>query len=522
MHVWPAGWFRHLTIGQKLLVSFGAILAVLVLSFSTLLLYLGHVNSYVDRHQRITVPAVITAAEMQQNLSRLRAHVHSALEHPDELPVSEILRRIETLRSQMTEALMNYSSNHAARTHPILFGMLTGHQRIDLADREDKAIAAITEGLRRIDAGQDLFPDTPQSNRPTTRRPIEGLAQYDRTVTQLEQNIDTLIDVHRQIDIEMKIEGDRLVNEARLIVASVTAVLAILIITTYVAMRRWIARPLRRLSITADRVAHQDLGAQFEPWPNRDEVGILTASLSSMLTNLREQTAGIMRKTKELEAFTYSVAHDLKGPLREIEGFSSILEKHSTDSLKPDQRHHIQVIRQSALRLTHMIDALLKYSRLEQQNLPRHRFNVVDMINSLVADRFGHAPDPRPVIEVDVPFSDFHGEPASIRQALANLLDNAAKFSRHSPAPDVHIGGRRTSAERILWVRDNGIGISPDQQEKVFGLFERLHAPQEYEGTGVGLAIVKLVMEKHGGRVWVESRQGEGATFYLAFPDLSL
>ncbi|HEX2055441.1 MAG TPA: ATP-binding protein [Nitrospiraceae bacterium] len=515
----PFGWFRHLTIGQKLLVSFGAILTVLVLSFGTLLLYLAHVNSYVDRHQRITVPAVITAAELQQNLSRLRAHVHSLVEHRDEMPASETLRQIEILRSQMVQALMSYRSNHAARTHPILFGMLTQHDRIDLADREDQAIVAITDAFKRIDADQRLLAAASQADRPDAQRPAEVLGQYDETLNGLERNIATLIDVHRQIDIEMKIEGDRLVNEARLIVASVTALLALLIIGTYVAMRRWIAEPLRRLSITADRVAHQDLRARFEPWPHRDEVGVLAASLSSMLTNLREQTAGIIRKTKELEAFTYSVAHDLKGPLREIEGFSSILEKQLTDSVEADRRHYVHVIRQSALRLTHMIDGLLKYSRLEQQDLPRSRFNMIDTIHGLITDRFANMPEAKPAIQVDVPFTDLYGEPVTIRQALANLVDNAAKFSRRSPAPAIHIGGRRTSVERILWVRDNGIGISPDQHEKVFSLFERLHAPEEYEGTGVGLAIVKMVVEKHGGRVWVESAPGAGSTFYLAFPD---
>jgi signal transduction histidine kinase len=143
------------------------------------------------------------------------------------------------------------------------------------------------------------------------------------------------------------------------------------------------------------------------------------------------------------------------------------------------------------------------------------------MITSLVADRFAHAQEPRPAIEVAVPFSDLYGEPVSIRQALANLLDNAAKFSRRWPAPEIRVGGKRTSAECILWVQDNGIGLSSDDHDRIFGLFERLHSPQDYEGTGVGLAIVKLVMEKHGGRVWVESTQGEGSTFYLAFPDPS-
>jgi signal transduction histidine kinase len=237
------------------------------------------------------------------------------------------------------------------------------------------------------------------------------------------------------------------------------------------------------------------------------------------VTNLREQTAALVHKTKELEAFTYSVAHDLKGPLREIEGFSSLLEKRFSEGAESDTRHHVKVIRQSVLRLTTMIDALLRYSRLEQQLLPRHRFNVTDIIQSLVADRLGSMSEPPPSIRIEVPFQDLYGEPVSIRQALANLLDNAVKFSRRTPVPDIRIGGCRTSAERLLWIRDNGIGVDPAYHERVFGLFERLHGPEDYEGTGVGLAIVRLIMEKHGGRVWIESNPGEGSTFYLAFPE---
>jgi hypothetical protein len=232
MEGWPVAWFRHLSIGQKLLVSFGAILTVLVLSFTTLLLYLSHVNSYVDRHQRITVPAVVTAAEMRRYLSALREDVHLAMEHPAEAEVAETIRHIETLRSQIDAALATYSSTHAARTHPILFGMLTEHHRIDLADREDEAISAITAGLKEFDGQHDLLSASVERYRPDVQRVPEGLVQYDRTVTELERNIDTLIDVHRRIDKEMKIEGDRLVNEARLIVLGVTALLAMLIVST--------------------------------------------------------------------------------------------------------------------------------------------------------------------------------------------------------------------------------------------------------------------------------------------------
>ena len=141
------------------------------------------------------------------------------------------------------------------------------------------------------------------------------------------------------------------------------------------------------------------------------------------------------------------------------------------------------------------------------------------MIRSLLVDQQSQLTGITPQIRINLPFADLYGEPVSIRQALVNLVDNAIKFSRHSSAPTINIEGQQTPTERILWIQDNGIGFDADQKEKLFGLFERLHNVQEYEGTGVGLAIVKMVADKHGGRVWAESSPGKGSTFFLAFPN---
>jgi signal transduction histidine kinase len=140
------------------------------------------------------------------------------------------------------------------------------------------------------------------------------------------------------------------------------------------------------------------------------------------------------------------------------------------------------------------------------------------MITSLLNDRMSSTKQAAPAIHVELTFDDLYGEPVSIRQALANLLDNAVKFSRNRPKPEIRIDGTRNNGECILRISDNGIGFDVTQTEKIFGLFERLHGPHEYEGTGVGLAIVRLVMDKHGGRVTVESAPERGSTFSLVFP----
>ena len=513
----PSGWISRLSLGQKLALSFGLILVLLAGSLSAILFYLSRVNSYVDRHQRITVPGVVTASQILRNVGRMQTHVHHLLDDQGRADRSEIVAHLSELEEETDSALQVYRNSHAARTHPVLFGMLTEHRRVDLADQEDQAMTAIATGLGALREQRQLIHralDHPRSSY------LEMESTYEKTSAGIDAAVAALIDLHRKIDIEMKIEGDRLVEQARWIALGVVCLLSLLIVVVFGLMRRRVAEPLRRLATTADRVAHQDLTAQFESWPSRDEVGALAGSLTTMLARLREHSSALMRKTKELEAFTYSIAHDLKGPLREIEGFSSLLEKQFAETGDIQVRHHIGVIRDSALRLTHMIDALLKYSRLEQQDMPKQRFNIVDMIEGLVNDRLASTPQLRPAIKVALPFTGLYGEPVSIRQALANLLDNALKFSRRRPHPEIVIAGDQNDndTERIISIRDNGIGFDPVQQDKIFGLFERLHSPQDYEGTGVGLAIVKLVMEKHGGRVWAESSEGKGSTFFLAFP----
>ncbi|HKT33631.1 MAG TPA: ATP-binding protein [Nitrospira sp.] len=494
-----SGWFRHLSIGQKLLFSFGLILTLLALSLTALLFYLARINSYVDRHKRITVPAIITAANMRRETYDMQLAWHASNER---IRASELNARLDRHLSELSRTLTLYKGTHAAKTHPVLYSMLGDHHRLDLAEQEDRATEEIGDALQTL---------TIHLNELRT-------ADADRLVARIMEGLDQLMDAHTQIDIEMKHEGDRLVGHARLTALSLALLLGFVIAGSYALAAKHIVRPLMALAATADRVAHHDLSAQFPVWPSRDEVGTLAGSLTTMLASLREHSSSLLRKTKELEAFTYSIAHDLKGPLREIEGFSSLLEKQFSDSADPQVKHHIGVIRQSALRLTHMIDALLKYSRLEQQTLPKQRFNVREMVTSLLNDRMTSPQHALPAVHVDLPFDDLYGEPVSIRQAFGNLLDNAIKFSRSRPKPEIRIDGVRNNGERILRIRDNGIGFDLAQTDKIFGLFERLHGPLEYEGTGVGLAIVRLVMEKHGGRVTVDSAPEQGSTFSLVFP----
>ncbi len=508
-------WFRHLTIGQKLVFSFSVMLVVLAFSLAAILVYLVRVNSYVDRHQRITVPAIITAAAMQRETSEMKLAYRVFLERKPSGDLEKIVGQLNAHAAAIKKSLDLYRSTHAARTHPILYRMLTEHHQTILADQEEAAIRRIDLAVQTLAANWNTYLAAEPGARSGSSSPVP---EADRLIGELTNGLDQLMDAHVRIDAEMKREGDLLVSRARTVALALVALLALAITGTYTLFNKHIAQPLKRLATTADRVAREDLSASFDPWPSKDEVGILSSSLITMLAALRERTRALERKTRELESFTYSVAHDLKAPLREIEGFSSLLERKFGGTLDPAALGYVAKIHASALQMTALIDALLRYSRLEQQTLPRVRVDLRALVHAVVSDRLQSSPLPAPAVTVDLPAASIQGDPAAIRQAIVNVLDNALKFSRGVASPEIRIGGAVTDQDYVLWVRDNGIGFDPKESERIFGLFERLHPPSEFEGTGVGLAIVKLVMEKHGGRVWAESSLGKGSVFYLAFP----
>ncbi|TAJ07333.1 MAG: HAMP domain-containing protein [Nitrospirae bacterium] len=510
-------WFRHLTIGQKLLVSFGILLLLLGLSLSAILFYLARINSYVERHDRITVPAIVSATDMRRRIYEMTLLLHSLRENRSDVDRRNTLDGMQRLESDTRSALAFYRTTHTARTHPVLFRMLTQHGQAAMADLEDHALDETAKLLEAF--GTSWRAMTAHQGK---RQEAEADLAFNEAVAltrQLTDKINTLIDLHSKITTEMKSEGDSLFRQSALVILALVVMLGLLIVATYVIVNTQIARPLKSLAKTADHVARHELSAGFDPWPAQDEVGNLARSLGTMLENLRDRTRALERKTRELEGFTYSVAHDLKGPLREIEGFSSLIQQKFPETLNQTTRHYVSKIRTSALRLTALINDLLRYSRLEQQALPMSQVNVRTLIDHILSDRLPAAPQASPLIHVALPFTHVRGEPTSIQQALVNLVGNALKFSRDADPPEISIGGAVRAQERIIWVRDNGIGFDPKDADRIFGLFERLHGQEEHEGTGVGLAIVKLVMEKHGGRVWAESCPGKGSTFFLAFPD---
>ncbi|HUO83197.1 MAG TPA: CHASE3 domain-containing protein, partial [Gammaproteobacteria bacterium] len=233
--------------------------------------------------------------------------------------------------------------------------------------------------------------------------------------------------------------------------------------------------------------------------------------------NLKRQTAELEAANKELESFSYSVSHDLRAPLRAVDGFAQMLEEDFGDRLGGEGRRYIGVIRDGSRRMGNLIDDLLALSRLGRQPLDKQEIDMAALARRTMDDIV--AGEQGITVSVDIgPLPPARGDSVLLAQVWSNLCGNAVKYSRHAPAPTVIISGSNAGAETVYCVTDNGVGFDMKYASKLFGVFQRLHSAEEFPGTGVGLAIVRRVITRHGGRVWAESAPGAGATFYFALP----
>ncbi len=230
-----------------------------------------------------------------------------------------------------------------------------------------------------------------------------------------------------------------------------------------------------------------------------------------------ERTAQLESANKELEAFAYSVSHDLRAPLRAIDGFSHILEEDYGGRLDAEGTRLLGVVRDNAARMAQLIDDILKFSRAGRLEFNADLIDMERMARAVLAELAPDADESRLHVEIDH-LPSAHGDSAMMRQVFVNLLANAIKFSRNRQPAQIKVGCRAEENETIYFVQDNGAGFDMRYADKLFGVFQRLHGTNEFEGTGIGLAIVKRIVNRHGGRVWAESRINEGATFYFSLP----
>ena len=246
----------------------------------------------------------------------------------------------------------------------------------------------------------------------------------------------------------------------------------------------------------------------------------------SLIEQLRQERDRAVKQAQELrlanndlEGFSYSVSHDLRAPLRAIDGFSRLLGDDKSRSISPETRHYLQRIRANVSHMSSLIDDLLEFARCGRQSLEQGRLDM-EMLARLAAEeahasRLNEAKEP--VISIGK-LPTARGDERLIRQVWVNLLDNAVKYSSKAEQPHINVSGREDGERRVYEISDNGVGFDSKFTSNLFGVFRRLHGAREYPGTGVGLAIVHRIVTRHGGEVWAHSEPGRGATFSFSLP----
>lgn len=233
---------------------------------------------------------------------------------------------------------------------------------------------------------------------------------------------------------------------------------------------------------------------------------------------VEERTSALEAKNQELETFTYSVSHDLKAPLRGIDGYSRLLVEEYADQLDEEGLLFLNNVRYATEQMNQLIEDLLAYSRMERRDIQFDAIDLPDMVNMIIVEREQDLTDRNIELISNIPFQHIEGDQESLRQILGNLLDNAIKFTCEESVARIEIGGSETAKDWTLWVKDNGIGFDPKYQDRIFGIFQRLHRTEDYPGTGVGLAIVQKATNRMGGRIWAEGTLDKGAVFYVQLP----
>ena len=251
---------------------------------------------------------------------------------------------------------------------------------------------------------------------------------------------------------------------------------------------------------------------------SRDALELEVDQRRALNVELQQRSVELRATNKELEAFAYSVSHDLRAPVRHIAGFTQLLQKHSGSVLDEKSQHHVSMILDSANRMGTLVDDLLAFSRIGRTETRRTTVNLDQLVKAVVGDIMPDLKARKIAWRIgQLPIC--HGDPAMLRLVFGNLISNAVKFTRTRGHAEIQIGSLNHKPDEVVaFVKDNGVGFDMKYKDKLFGVFQRLHSQESFEGTGIGLATVQRIVHRHGGRVWAESAVNNGATFYVALP----
>ena len=443
--------------------------------------------------------------------------------------------RAATVRALSTEARMVASNSVTA----LLFNDpdTAAHTLEALRASPDVVIAQIYAADGHLFAGYSRDGSTPPAVLP--RIP----AGADETSVMSTSSIDlarpivsdgaTIGTVRIQSDLQaiyLRLGRYALIGAAVLILSLAGALLV-----SYLSQRT-ISRPLVAVAESARQVSQaKDYSIRAPRIGTAYELAVLVDSFNGMLAEVqardeslrdartqlearvRERTDELRAINSELEAFTYSVSHDLRAPLRHITGFASLLDQHAGASLDDQGRRYLTTISGAATRMATLIDDLLAFSRMGRATLNKRRVDLSDLVRE-ARDEVSTDIDGRRITwhVQDLPAVD--ADPALLRPVLVNLLSNALKYTSTRDEARIDIGAEPHEDEVVVFVRDNGVGFDMAYAHKLFGVFQRLHRADEFSGTGIGLANVRRIIQRHGGRTWAEGAVDAGATFYFSLP----
>ncbi len=324
----------------------------------------------------------------------------------------------------------------------------------------------------------------------------------------------------------------------RLYCSIVILVILVSLLLAYILSRRLqksISKPVLALAETAKAISDRNDYSVRASKLGNDELGTLTDAFNHMLFQIQEQNSEILlfnqnleqkviertseleNANKELESFSYSVSHDLRAPLRAIHGYTKILEEDYLNNIDEEGKKTIEVILKNAKKMGDLIDDLLAFSRLGKKGITSNGINMDAMVRAIVDEFLLSDVENKNKINITIQtLPPANGDQALIKQVWVNLISNAIKYSGKQKKIKIEIGSYPKEKQNVYYVKDNGVGFDMRYYDKLFGVFQRLHSNEEFEGTGVGLAISHRIIQKHNGEVWAQSKLNEGSTFYFS------
>ena len=406
------------------------------------------------------------------------------------------------------------------------------YELIQLLRSIEEALVAAESGHRRyLVTGDESYLRAHQAiveQMPDYTRYFHALVANDSeqrdSITQLEQLIKQQLDIEAQAIKQRAEQGADAVRHlalpgvAKRELETIHRVIADLESTEQRSVR---ARVFESTSSTHNTIALLGLGALLQLVLLGSVYYLIHHDITArrrVAAELRRRGELLQAANKELEAFSYSVSHDLRAPLRHIDGYAALLSKTAGPSLNDKAQRYLQTISDSAKQMGQLIDDLLVFSRMGRQEMLRSTVNLNQLVKTVIHDL--HLDLQGKKISWTIgSLPEVAGDPAMLRQVFMNLLSNAVKFTATRPEPHIEIGAtQEPSGEVTIFVRDNGVGFDMQYVNKLFGVFQRLHRNDEFEGTGIGLANVRRIIHRHGGRTWAEGAIDHGATFYMSLP----